>query len=360
MLIPVWARNPLAVGVPLLEMSIATAWLLGLWRSAMLVALMIFLLVFTGAYGWHLAVGQPPDCHCLGEWMAYDRMQTVSHDVVWRNGALIVMLASGMILGRAGSAGPDRVPRLRPLPWSPRCLRRRPGFTLVETLLSIALVAILIGLILPSLTGLRNRAHELTSLAQLRSHAQLMHVYTNDYRGYFPIYSSPDGETIIRGGGRAIPIQYFFDRFLWTFAMSDEYYDGHIGHPSFIPPGYQFNDSPYEYTVSYLATPEFWNHSTRTGPEQWKGVIADRTAWPDAKGLLISEAAARIGLDRVEFTPDTPRETAFVDGSARVILHGNLNPPIVTGEGRWPGRVTVPFGLPVIHTVDGALGRDVR
>lgn len=232
------------------------------------------------------------------------------------------------------------------------------GFTLIETLLSIALIGILVGLLLPGLSGVRDRAREAVSLGQLRSHAQIMHIYTADYRGYFPIYSKPDGTGTITVGGRMVRLNYFIDRYVWPWAMADEYYNGQFASDVFWPPGYRPGPLPYKYTVSYLAVPEFWSTRTRTGPEQWRGIIADRTAWPSAKGLIISWAAAWDGT-KTELKHDTPCETVFVDGSARIILHGDFNRPMVSGEGIWPGHITMTAGFPVTHTLNGALGRDV-
>lgn len=238
---------------------------------------------------------------------------------------------------------------------------RSPGFTLVETLLSIALIGILIGLLLPTLSGVRDRARGTVSMAQLRSHGQVMHIYAADYEGYFPIYSRPDGTGSITTGERTFPIAYFSEKVLWPWAMADEYYGGRVGHPSFRPPGYRHPGSPYIYTVSYMATPEFWNPSTRVGPEQWRGVISDRTAWPSAKGLLVNWAS---GINESTFVlhlkHDTPCDTVFVDGSARIVLHGDFVRPIHSGEGAWPGHTTDRTGEAVVHTFDGVLGRDVR
>lgn len=242
---------------------------------------------------------------------------------------------------------------------STRARHAASGFTLIETLLSIALIGILVGLLLPGLSGVRDRAREAVSLGQLRSHAQIMHIYTADYRGYFPIYSKPDGTGTITAGGRTIPIPYFADEIFWHLAMADEYYEGRLAHPSFQPPGQKHAPIPYRYTVSYLATPEYWNPKTRTGPEQWRGVIADRTAWPSAKGLLISWDSAWDGV-RLYFKHDTPCETVFVDGSARVVMHGDFNRPITIGQGISPGHAIPKYGSPVIHTFDGVLGRDLQ
>lgn len=357
-LLPHAMRDPLALVLPIFEFSLAVAWLFGFYRDWSVVSVAVLLILFTTAFGLHVALGREPQCECLGEWMAFDRLQIVSYNLFTRNGVLLGLLAIGTALQFWGTEHRVRTLGSRLLASHHRPARS--GFTLLETLLGIALIALLISLMAPHLAGVRDRARGISSLGQLRSHGQVLQLYSSNYRGYYPIYTTPDGPTKIKGADREFVAEYFFERFLWDFALADEYYDGSIGHPSFFPPGYKYAGSPYVFTVSYMAVPDFWNQSTRTGPEQWRGVPADRTLWPSAKGILVSHAAAYVDYALLDFQPDTPQETAFADGSARTIRHGDFVRPIGTGEGRWPGRTTVPFGLPVIHTLDGALGRDVR
>ncbi|NRA58835.1 MAG: hypothetical protein HRU13_12040, partial [Phycisphaerales bacterium] len=90
---------------------------------------------------------------------------------------------------------------------------------------------------------------------------------------------------------------------------------------------------------------------------------AAQAAYPAAKGLLTSWAA-RVPVQGHAATyrsPDEmPQETAFVDGSARTVVRRDFLPWMQTGEGQYPGRETMPLGWPVLHTMDGAQGRDVN
>lgn len=238
-----------------------------------------------------------------------------------------------------------------------------PGFTLIETLLVIALIGILIGLTLPYLAGARDKAREVSALSLIRGHGQILQMYSADYAGFFPVIGHPDRPTTIRVGDREIELKYWHAEIQWVFALADQYYDGRIGHPSLFPPGYQGGGSPFRYTESYLAVPDFWAPETRTGRQQWRAVPAALTAYPSAKGLLTSWAGQVPVPGRLatySFPDEMLQETAFADGSARTIVRRDFLPWMRSGEGHYPGRQTQPLGWPVLHTMHGALGRDIR
>ncbi len=66
-----------------------------------------------------------------------------------------------------------------------RFIRAR-GFTLIELLVVIAIIALLIGILLPSLSGARNSARSVMCLSSLRSLGMAMSFYMDDHRDVIP------------------------------------------------------------------------------------------------------------------------------------------------------------------------------
>lgn len=64
--------------------------------------------------------------------------------------------------------------------------RRRCGFTLIELLVVISIVALLIGLLLPTLKKAKETGRRAHCLSNLRQITNGLHVYANDFGGRFP------------------------------------------------------------------------------------------------------------------------------------------------------------------------------
>ncbi len=71
--------------------------------------------------------------------------------------------------------------------------KKQSAFTLVELLLVIAIIAVLIALLIPALSGVREQANRIKCMANLRSIGQAMHLYANDNRNQYPRTIYNDG-----------------------------------------------------------------------------------------------------------------------------------------------------------------------
>jgi prepilin-type N-terminal cleavage/methylation domain-containing protein/prepilin-type processing-associated H-X9-DG protein len=69
----------------------------------------------------------------------------------------------------------------------------RAGFTLVELLVVIGIIALLIAILLPALSRAREQANLIKCMATLRGMAQAAHAHAAEHQGYMPFAGQPPG-----------------------------------------------------------------------------------------------------------------------------------------------------------------------
>lgn len=359
--LPAGFRSHVGLMTPMAEATVALLWFLGLARLAACVAAIGLLIVFTGLYVAHAAFGQTPECRCLGALLAFDASVHAAWFVVGRNVALIAALLPCAIF----TAGSTALPHSRSQREGPR------GFTLIETVISVAIIGLLITLMLPTLASVRDSARQTQTLANLRSHSQVFSSYTIDWNDTLPRFTIPDGRTSLRHGRHVVELEYFDAFNYWSFALADGYYDGKLAHPSMRSPFSAQSDESYImdyfYTATALANPAFWDPRTRTGPSQWRKVGLHEVQFASNKGLLIDSARWLRTTQPWPWAvdpwngqqPPSHEAISLMDGSARLIRAGEIRPGYPGGEGPWPGaRWRGP--RPTMHTIDGVRGMDVN
>lgn len=341
-----------ALMTPIFELMVGGLWLIGVWRRRTLLAAMLFLAVTSVAYAFHSVFSTPPDCGCLGLLAKYSWSVDLSTNVLLRNAALFAMLLTGI---RLRDGAPPRAIR-------PHSTNSRPAFTLIETLLVIALASLLLTLLVPSLASARMSARLAASSALIRSHAGIFNIYATDYRGYMPAVTDPTAHyTVLRAGDVVYPTLYFEAVNRWHIGLASAYYDDNPRHPSFSFPGQPARDfTTFNYSQAFLADPAYWHETTRTGPAQWRAVRADETVFPAAKALLVDSASERLQRPDPDTVSGSPILTAFVDHSARQIPIQKFIPGYRRETGwDWHGVYNTVLSRGM-HTINGVRGRDVE
>lgn len=66
-------------------------------------------------------------------------------------------------------------------------MKKHQGFTLIELLVVIAIIAILAAMLLPALARAREQARRGVCMTNLKQVGLALHIYANDWGGYFPV-----------------------------------------------------------------------------------------------------------------------------------------------------------------------------
>jgi len=105
--------------------------------------------------------------------------------------------------------------------------RAEGGFTVVELLVSIAILAVLLAIAVPALRGARRRAFELQMLVNQRESMRILSLYTQDHAGMFPFFSkgSPFEKDGFLWQGERVKIPYWLQPNYWGLFLASQGYE---------------------------------------------------------------------------------------------------------------------------------------
>lgn len=228
----------------------------------------------------------------------------------------------------------------------------RPGFTLLEGLLCVAVVAILIAIVVPLLAHSRERGKDVRSLALLGQHARAFTSYAADYKDTWPYLSNPSGPTELRTDEFAFTCKYFDVSTFWHLALSRHLYGVTWNDMIFKRDGWTNGVwTPYWYSPAFMAHPSFWTPESRVGPSQWTATTTSAVRYPSAKALFTGPPLGE--------RSGNGWQMAFVDTSASTLASRQLVPGIASGVGAWEnGSDWLDYAYPGMVTLNGVHGRD--
>ncbi len=301
-----------------------------------------------------LFMDDPPSCGCLSVPGLRGTTEEAAAGLL-RNAALIWLgsVALRTPIDRARRTGRQTSP----------ASRRAAGFTLIEVLVTISIIAILTGILLPALAGARRQA-QLTRFSVMQRQLNLaLTQYAHDHDASMPYFASRnDPYSAVRIGTETFEgFSYFSAQVnLWATPLV----------PVYIPDRSMIEDEELRQwmseqgrpgvvlarsalTATAFAAPEYFTLAARHLPVNY-GHFRPTRLWevrfPSDKALLSSYGA--IGsINDLDAIQVHGHPCSFADGSAATY------PTRVIDD--WPA-VAVPWlgTIPILTTEDGLAGRD--
>ncbi|MFT5422245.1 MAG: prepilin-type N-terminal cleavage/methylation domain-containing protein [Phycisphaerales bacterium] len=297
------------------------------------------LVAFSGALVFMMLAGIK-DCGCFGgeaPWVGSDENASMMAGLL-RNAGLIMMAMLAW-------AGPAALPPGSELetdsdPQQPRQGHNLPrAFSIIELLVVISIIALLLAISLPALSGARVTAIKGKELATHRQLVAALHMYAEANDGYPPYVNVP-GQPFTPSPLLAEKLGFvsYFRAHTnhWMLPLViGEYIPAELvvmpGHDVPLNPCEPF-DSTFFFSQAFAAEPRFWV-GERTPPEMslLRGVKLDSVTFPAQKGIIANAS----WTDRGSMEYDGMWTVAFSDGSARRKDHYRVTLSRAYGSRPW-------------------------
>lgn len=252
----------------------------------------------------------------------------------------------------------------------------RLGFTVIELLAAVLVIATLLAIVIPALASSRRTGTAIKCLTHARSSGIAIFAYQADFKDVFPFQATSLADPSFDNGGLALP--YFYQAQHWPLAAKG-YLCGQSYCQTQLCPGTATFQREYftpgndtGYPESYVFPSDYWLSFTFfTEAARWRAgadpndlalrrpVRLTEVANPSQKGMLLEVRAYHLQGDQngaastiSVFAPEGQRKAytnIFVDGHGAQLVISSMN----------PGLNVAGAPTPVLTTENGFLGRDV-
>jgi prepilin-type N-terminal cleavage/methylation domain-containing protein/prepilin-type processing-associated H-X9-DG protein len=181
------------------------------------------------------------------------------------------------------------VPTLAPVPPSPGAWARRAGFTLVELLVVIGIIAVLIGILMPALIAARKAANTTQCGSNMRQIGNAMRLYLDQNKGRFPAWHSNGGVWRDPGSGAMLlegdPRAYWAIVYLPFLLKNNADYETQVANGAGATSGLAWARSLWQ-CPSYAVTD--------LDPGYSENYVSDQTATLGLNDLISGRNTARV------------------------------------------------------------------
>jgi type II secretory pathway pseudopilin PulG len=250
----------------------------------------------------------------------------------------------------------------------------RSGISLPECLVVIGVLAVVIALLLPSLSKARSSAQVLDDVARIRQQSVCLAIYALDFRDCAPALYAPDsipsgnwswkGEELPKGG-------WFANAAFAWLPLIEQGMDERLvaARGVQVPPDITAQQivqrhGCFSFTNTLYAAPEYFNLDTRSGDAQYDLQPLSRVLFPSSKGLIVQHHTwvPGVGLIVTCCINDAPAAVSWADGSASAEILRRLRRGVANAAaGQWHSPSVDPRTIgsgPIKNTVDGVRGHD--